>query len=199
MRFSPRFLKVFLGLPAAFFSGVPPSAASVFAIPQSSVSVIGRQSRASIQSGTTGGLATGDWRLNRLLLRNRTLARPLAGAGVGAGALAVHRQPAAMTHAAIASDFHQSLDVHRDLLAEIAFHAPLLFDHAADLAHVVFGQILDAKVAADAGFLKDQVRADPPDAEDVSETDFNPLGARKIDACYTCHSYLNLEFDTLTI
>src|SRR5262245_39998059 len=123
MRFSPRFLKVFLRLPApSFFSGVAPSgAASVFAI----------------------------W-LYRLLLRDRALARTFAGARIGAGPLSAHRERAAMTHAAVAADFHQPLDVHRDFLAQVALDAALLFDHAADLPDIVFGQILDPDVGADA-------------------------------------------------
>jgi hypothetical protein len=52
--------------------------------------------------------------------------------------------------AAVAADFHQPLDVHRDLLAEVALDAALLLEHAADLADVVFGQILHADVRAHA-------------------------------------------------
>src|SRR6478735_8055235 len=140
MRFSPRFLNVFLRLPAgSFFSGVAPSAASVFAI---------------IQSRNLYWVdAIAD--LDRLLLGNRAL----AGARVGARPLAVHGQAAAVAHAAIAADFHQPLDVHRDLLAEIAFDAALLLDDAADLPYVVLGEVLHADIAADPGFLENQVRA----------------------------------------
>src|SRR5687768_9639829 len=92
-----------------------------------------------------------------------------------------------MTAAAVAADFHQPLDVHRDLLAEIAFHAALLFEHAADLAHVVLGQILHADVGTDAGLSENRARPMPSDAIDVREADFNPLGARKIDASNSRH------------
>src|SRR5204862_11362 len=83
--------------------------------------------------------------------------------------------PAAVARAAVAADFHQPLDVHRDLFAEVAFDAALLFDHAADLADIVFGQILHPHVGTDAGILQDAVRADAPDAEDIGEADFDPL------------------------
>src|SRR5262249_49715209 len=66
--------------------------------------------------------------LDNLLLRNRALARTLARARVGARALAADRQAAAMPRAAIAADFHQPLDVHRDLFAEVALDPALLFD-----------------------------------------------------------------------
>jgi hypothetical protein len=79
--------------------------------------------------------------ITRLLLGDGALARALPGARVGLGPLAAHRQAAAVPQAAEAADFHQPLDVHRDLLAEIALDAALLLDHPADLAHIVFGQI----------------------------------------------------------
>src|SRR5262249_20466448 len=111
----------------------------------------------------------------------------LARARVGARALPADGQAAAMPHAAEAADFHQPLDVHRDLLAEITFDAALLLDHPADLTHVVLGQILDADVRRDPGILQDAVRAHTPDAVDVGETNLDPLGARKINARDTCH------------
>jgi hypothetical protein len=87
----------------------------------------------------------------------------------------------------IAADFHQPLDVHRDLLAQIAFHAADLFDHAADLAHVVFGEVLDADVRADAGRTEDVARPLAADAVDIREPDLDTLGAREINACNTRH------------
>src|SRR5262249_43980705 len=89
------------------------------------------------------------------------------------------------------ADFHQPLDVHRDFLPQVALDAPLLLDDPADLPHVVFRQILDAHVGADAGLLQDAVRTHPPDAEDVSEPDLDALGPRKIDACNTSHTAIS--------
>src|SRR5580765_6521291 len=120
--------------------------------------------------------------LHGLLLRDRALARPLARARIRAGPLTTHRQRTAMPHPAVAADFHQPLDVHRDFLAKVAFDAALLFDHPADLSHVVFRQILHADVRADAGFLQNAVRTDSADAVDIRESDFNPLRAWKINA-----------------
>ena len=40
--------------------------------------------------------------------------------GVGAGALAAHRQAATVAHAAVAAEVHQPLDVHRRLAAQVA-------------------------------------------------------------------------------
>src|SRR5204862_154887 len=126
MRFSPRFLKVFLRFPAApsFFSGVAPSgvAASVFAICRFQLSAFSCQLSADSRE-----------LLDNLLLRDRALARTLARPRIGLGPLAAHRQPAPVPEAAEAADFHQPLDVHGDLLPEISFDTALLLDHLADL------------------------------------------------------------------
>src|ERR1700719_2373208 len=57
-----------------------------------------------------------------LLVGNRALARALAGARVGPRALAAHGQTPAVPDPPVAADFHQTLDVHGDVLAEIALH-----------------------------------------------------------------------------
>src|SRR4030065_337093 len=48
---------------------------------------------------------------NLLLGTGNRLARPLAGTGVGTSALTTARQAATMTHAAIAAQVHQTLDI----------------------------------------------------------------------------------------
>src|SRR6185295_10823769 len=93
----------------------------------------------------------------------------------------------------IAADLDEALDVHRDLLPEIALDAALLFDDVADLAHVLFGEVLHPDVRADAGTREDVVRPLPADAVDVGQPDFYPLGSRKIDACDTSHSLLSVS------
>src|SRR6185503_13335153 len=104
--------------------------------------------------------------LDRLLLGYRALARALARPRVGARALAARRQVAPVAQPAVAADLHEPLDVHGDLLAEIAFHPAHFLEHAADLPHVVLGQILDADVRADAGRSQDVVRPLAADAVD---------------------------------
>src|SRR5262245_9809479 len=92
-----------------------------------------------------------------------------------------------MAHAAVASDFHQPFDVHRDLFAQIAFDAALFLDHAADLPHIVLGEILHADVGAYAGILEDVVRADASDPVDVGQPYLDTLRSREVDACYSSH------------
>src|SRR5512132_418680 len=93
-------------------------------------------------------LASGICSLHRLLLRHRATPRALARPRVGPGALAAHRQVAAVPQPAEAADLHQPLDVHRDVLAQVALDPALLLDHTADLPHVVFREVLDANVRA---------------------------------------------------
>src|SRR5581483_2539695 len=137
MRFSPRFLNVFLRFPApSFFSGTaaPSAVGSLFAI-----SFTPALQPPALQPFSPSAL-------HRFLLGDRALARAFARPRVGARALAVHGQAAAVAHAAVAADFHQPLDVHRDLLAEVALDAALLLDHPADLPHVVLGEILHPNI-----------------------------------------------------
>src|SRR5580692_5704239 len=62
-----------------------------------------------------------------LLVGHGSAARTLAGAGVGMGALAAHRQAAAMAQAAIRTHLDEALDVQREFLAKIAFHRSFIF------------------------------------------------------------------------
>ena len=54
------------------------------------------------------------------------LLRSLAGARIGAGALAAHGQIAAMAQTAIAADLDQPLDIHLHFAAQIAFDFEIL-------------------------------------------------------------------------
>jgi hypothetical protein len=49
------------------------------------------------------------------------LARALAGARIGAGPLAAHRQAATMAQSAVAAEIHQPLDIHADFTSQVAF------------------------------------------------------------------------------
>jgi hypothetical protein len=51
-----------------------------------------------------------------------------------------------MPHTAIATDLHQPFYIHGDLLPEIALDSTLLFNHAANLTHVILGQILNSSI-----------------------------------------------------
>src|SRR4051812_47158499 len=196
MRFSPRFLNAFflVGRPAFFLS--PPSGVADASIGSflaiSSVSScqypVASSFCSRMQAFSHWRPGTGNWKLHSLLLRHRALTRAFPRARVRFRPLTAHRQVAPVAQPAIAADLHQPLDVHGNLLAEISFDAALLFDHAADLPHVVFREILDADVGVDARRAEDVARALAADAVNVREPDLDALGPRKIDASYACHS-----------
>src|SRR5690348_15685034 len=102
------FLNVFF-LP--FFSGAaaPPAAAgfAIKSVPSGLwpvVSILAATDGRAYWQLTTGNRQLG-LRRRLLLLRDRSLARPLTGAGVGVGALTADRQVAAMAESAIRADF----------------------------------------------------------------------------------------------
>src|SRR5262249_51162626 len=109
-------------------------------------------------------------------------------ARVGVRALAAHGQVPAVAHPAVGADLHQALDVHGDLLAQVALHVAFLIDDLGDAAGLFFREVLDADARVDPGLAEDLVRAAHPDAVDVGQRDLHPLRAGQIDACDTCHS-----------
>src|SRR5574343_1047195 len=121
-----------------------------------------------------------------LLQRRGTLARTLAGACVGAGALAAHRQTATMAEAAVAAQVHQTLDVHRGLATQVTLDRELAH-FFPDLLQVAVGQVLDLLVEGDANRRADLLRGRAADAEDVGQADLRVLLRRNVDTSNTCH------------
>src|SRR3981081_3490632 len=79
-----------------------------------------------------------------LLLAGDRLGRTLARARVGMGALAAHRQSAAMTQAAITTETHQTVYVDAGLATQIAFDHIVAVDHFTDLQHFLIAELRDA-------------------------------------------------------
>jgi hypothetical protein len=114
------------------------------------------------------------------LLSDGHAARAFSGARIGMRALASDGKTATVAQAAIAADVHQSLDVHLDLLAQIAFDHPLLVNDCADAINFVFGQFAYAALNADASFSENLVGARTPNTVDVRKTYFGSLVCRKV-------------------
>src|SRR5690606_27249218 len=120
---------------------------------------------------------------------DHALARPLAGARVGAGALAAHRQAAPMAQAAIAAEVHQPLDVHRHLAAQIALDGEPA-DLGTNLLHLGVGQVLHLGGTGDAGGRADALGRGAADTVDRGQPDLDVLLVRDIDIGYTRHAVL---------
>ena len=93
-----------------------------------------------------------------------------------------------MAQAAITLDVDEALDVHRDVLAQVAFDVPFVLDYLADAVDLFFAQILDLLEGVNVCLLQNFAGARLADAEDVSECDPCLLVAGQIDASNTCHS-----------
>jgi hypothetical protein len=104
------------------------------------------------------------------------------------GTLAAHGKGLPVAQAAIALNVDEALDVHRDVLAQVAFDVPLVLNDLADAVHLVLAQILDLLEGVNIRLFQNLERARLADAEDVSERDPCLLVAGQIDASNTCHS-----------
>ena len=98
-----------------------------------------------------------------------------------------------MTEAAVATDVHQALDVHRGLAAQIALDG-VQPDLVADLLEIGVGQIFDFFAVGNATGLANFASAAATNAEDSRQADFGMLMRRNIDTSDTSHSVLYLLF-----
>src|SRR5262249_45270568 len=114
--------------------------------------------------------------------------RPLAGPGVGVGALAADRQTLPVAQAAIAAEVHEPLDVHGDLTAEIALDLVVGLDDLADGAGLLLGEVLGPGGQGDARLGHDVLGGLVADPVDVLEGDHHPLGGGKVDAGDASHA-----------
>jgi hypothetical protein len=76
------------------------------------------------------------------LQRRSSLTRAFACTSIRAGTLTAHGQPTAMTESAVATNVHQSLDVHGRLTTQIAFNRKLS-DLIPDFFQITISQVFD--------------------------------------------------------
>ena len=94
---------------------------------------------------------------------------------------------AAVTDAPVATEIHQTLDVHRDFATQVALDFELV-DRRTQLRDFRLGQVLDRRSRINAGSLADLLRARVTDTVDRRQRDYDVLVQRYVYACYTCHS-----------
>ena len=92
-----------------------------------------------------------------------------------------------MTHAAIAADFHKTLDIEGNLTAEVALHLQVVLDIVSQLRNLGLGQVLDAGVRVDAGLAEDFIGSGSADAKDIGQPNFDALLSGQVNARNTCH------------
>ena len=100
--------------------------------------------------------------------------------------------------AAIAADVHQSLDVHRDFGTKRAFDLTPL-DHLTEPVRLRRRRDRAPAYRGSTPSPQDPAAGRASDAEDVGQSDLNPLLARKIDASDSCHSLSALTLLVLGI
>src|ERR1700723_2017924 len=118
------------------------------------------------------------------------LARSLAGTGIGARALAAHRQPLAMPDASIAAQVHQALDVHGHLAAQITLD-PEFGDLGPRRGDLRVRQILHLDVVLHAGGVANAHGPAVSNADNVGQADDHMLVPRYVDAGDTRHLVLH--------
>jgi hypothetical protein len=114
------------------------------------------------------------------------LARTLAGAGIGPGALAAHGQATTVAEAAVAADVHQALDVHRGFTTQVTFDGEQ-GDLLTDFFQIAIGQVFDLFGVGDVACFANFASARATDAKDSSQADFGVLLRRNIDTSDTSH------------
>ena len=127
-------------------------------------------------------------RLARSAAGKNALTRALARARVRVRALSVDRKATTMTEAAVATEVHQTLDVHLDFAAEIAFDAVLGLEQLADALDLVFRQLFGLLGRWDVRTRADLSRERMAHAIEVGERISDLLVSGKVNACNTSHT-----------
>src|SRR5882724_2455558 len=133
---------------------------------------------------------------SRLRATRQALARTLAGARVGPGALTVDGQPFAMTETAVRPEIHQALDVLLHFTACVAFYLDAGVDSVTNVLHVRFAQLVDLTVFGHLGHLAQFTRGGVADPVDVRERVDDCLAAGEIDTSNAGH---DVSFSALAL
>jgi hypothetical protein len=94
-----------------------------------------------------------------------------------------------VTESAIASNIHQTLDVHRDLTPKIAFDAHLFVNYFSKPIDLVVGQIAHSSVWTDPCPLEKLLTSVQADPVDVRQRRFNALLSWQVYSGDSCHNH----------
>ena len=131
----------------------------------------------------------------RIALDTDRLARTFARAGVGLRALAADGQAAHVADATVTFDALQTLEIHAEFAAQIAFDDIFaLLNRVNDLRELRLGQILCADGRINVRAFENDLRVDGANAVNISERNVNALAGRYFYTNDACHKFLiNLD------
>ena len=108
--------------------------------------------------------------LGRLLLVGNGLLLSLSGTGIVLSALTAYRKTDTMTDTSVATDIHQSFDVHLDGGTKLTLDLVLLGDEGTYSGYLIVVPFTDLDVVIDSALLENLSRGAAADTVDVGET-----------------------------
>ena len=124
----------------------------------------------------------------RLLLSRGSIAFfTFTGSGIVLGVLSAHGEASTVTQAAIASDIHESFDVHLNFGAEGAFDF-MFTDHGSDAVGFIIRQRMSSFIGVHPCLFDDFFGAGITDTEDIGQRNNDTFVFREINSGYTCQT-----------
>jgi hypothetical protein len=113
------------------------------------------------------------------------LCRALTGPGVGMSALTTDRKTPAMSQASIASEIHQSLDVHTNFSAKVSLHLILAIKDLTDLGYFHLSQPIRIHARVETDFLHDFTGSISSYPVNIGQGNFHTFVLGKVNPCNT--------------
>jgi hypothetical protein len=120
------------------------------------------------------------------------LAWAFAGAGIGLRALPADWQAAQMANTSVTFDTLESLEIHTDFAAQVAFdHVLAILNRMHDLRKLLFRQVLSANARINIRLRQDVFGIAGPNPVDVAQCDIDSLIRGNFNTNNTSHKKLN--------
>ena len=92
-----------------------------------------------------------------------------------------------MAESSVATDVHQSLDVHRDFPAQVALDSHLFVHNLTNAVDLIVGQITDSRIWIYIRALEKLLAGMQPDSEDVRQRCLDTLFTGEVNSRNSCH------------
>ena len=93
-----------------------------------------------------------------------------------------------MPRPTVRADFDKPLDIQGNFAAKVALNLVSSVDDFAQPVDLLFGQVADTSVRIDVRLSEDLLTGRKANTIDIGKADLDPLLARNINACNTCHA-----------